>query len=436
MLPLTGIRVVDFSRVLAGPHCAKTLLDLGADVVKVEPPSGDLSRKASPNNGEISGYYAQQNAGKRNLSIDLNVEGAREIVAKLCDRADVIVENFRPGALAAFSLGYDTVSLTNPRVVYASISGYGQHGPWRSRMAYAPTVQAETGITANTVAHFGLIESTRSDALSHADVYSGLHAAIAILAALACRERTGVGQYIDVAMAAVMMSVNERVHVDLADEELGDERPILGATDGPFFSGPHGERFASPMSLVGSMSFPFYLAAMRRPDLANDPRFLNPELRLRNLGALHQIVQDWIGTFSDMDSLDAQMDEAKIATGRVRTVKEFAASDWAQEWHAVRTVPDGQGGGVRIPGRPWHFNEQVAPDDGQFAARQGEHNTQLLTELGYGPGDIARLQESGALVQPDRGGASGDLTGTALVAERQEPADGPRAQIAASAAGN
>ena len=436
MLPLTGIRVVDFSRVLAGPHCAKTLLDLGADVVKVEPPSGDLSRKAFPNNGEISGYYAQQNAGKRNLSIDLNVEGAREIVAKLCDRADVIVENFRPGALAAFSLGYDTVSLTNPRVVYASISGYGQHGPWRSRMAYAPTVQAETGITANTVAHFGLIESTRSDALSHADVYSGLHAAIAILAALACRERTGVGQYIDVAMAAVMMSVNERVHVDLADEELGDERPILGATDGPFFSGPRGERFASPMSLVGSMSFPFYLAAMRRPDLANDPRFLNPELRLRNLGALHQIVQDWIGTFSDMDSLDAQMDEAKIATGQVRTVKEFADSDWAHHWQAVRTVPDGQGGEIRIPGRPWHFNEQVAPDDGQFAARQGEHNTQLLTELGYRPGDIARLQDSGALVQPDRGGASGDLTGTALVAELEEPADGPRAQIAASAAGN
>jgi len=407
LLPLTGIRVVDFSRVLAGPHCAKTLLDLGADVIKIEPPSGDLSRKAFPHNGKISGYYAQQNAGKRNLSIDLNVEGAREVVAKLCDRADVIVENFRPGALASFGLGYDTVSLTNPRVVYASISGYGQHGPWRSRMAYAPTVQAETGITANSVTHFGLTESMRSDALSHADVYSGLHAAIAILAALACRERTGVGQYIDVAMAAVMISVNERVHVDLADEELGDERPILGATDGPFFSGPHGERFASPMSLVGSMSFPFYLAAMRRPDLAYDPRFLTPELRLRNLGALHQIVQDWIGTFSDMDSLDAQMDEAKIATGQVRTVKEFAASDWAQDWHAVRTVPDGQGGEIRIPGRPWHFNEQVAPDDGQFAARQGEHSTQLLADLGYGPGDIARLQDSGALVQPDRGGARG-----------------------------
>jgi crotonobetainyl-CoA:carnitine CoA-transferase CaiB-like acyl-CoA transferase len=415
-LPLAGIRVVDFSRVLAGPHCAKTLLDLGADVVKVEPPSGDLSRKAFPSKGEISGYYAQQNAGKRNLSVDLNVTGAREVVATLCDKADVIVENFRPGALGAFGLGYDTVSVTNPRVVYASISGYGQHGPWRSRMAYAPTVQAETGITANTIGHFGLAESMRSDALSHADVYSGLHAAIAILAALACRERTGVGQYIDVAMAAVMMSVNERVHVDLSDEELGDERPILGATDGPFFCGPNGEKFASPMSLVGSMSFPFYLAAMRRPDLADDPRFRTPALRLRNLGALHQIVQDWIGTFSDMDSLDAQLDEAKIATGQVRTLKEFAASDWVQDWHAVRTVPDGQGGEIRIPGRPWHFIQQVepddiqqagpddiqqaGPDDGQFAARQGEHNTQLLTELGYRPEDIARLQDSGALVQP------------------------------------
>jgi len=111
-LPLEGIRVIDFSRVLAGPHCAKTLLDLGADVVKIEPPSGDISRKAFPNKGEISGYYAQQNAGKRNLSIDLNIAGARDVVAKLCDEADVIVENFRPGALAAFGLDYATVSVT------------------------------------------------------------------------------------------------------------------------------------------------------------------------------------------------------------------------------------------------------------------------------------------------------------------------------------
>jgi crotonobetainyl-CoA:carnitine CoA-transferase CaiB-like acyl-CoA transferase len=401
-LPLAGIKVVDFSRVLAGPHCAKTLLDLGAEVIKIEPPAGDLSRKAFPGKGEISGYYTQQNAGKRNISVDLNVAGAREVVMRLCEDADVIVENFRPGALAAFGLDYETVSVTNPRVVYASLSGYGQHGPWRSRMAYAPTVQAETGITANTNDHFARGDNLRSDSLSHADVYTGLHGVIGILAGLNERARTGKGQYIDVAMAGVMLSINERVHADLSDEELGDERAILGATDGPFFTGPGGEPFASPMSLVGSMSFPFYLAAMRRPDLGNDPRFLTPQLRAKNLAALHGIVQDWIHTFADMASLDAQMDEAKIATGRVRTVKQFAESDWAREWNAVRTVSDRAGGEIKIPGRPWHFAGQVIEADMQIAAYQGEHNTAVLAAFGYSQEEIAALIASGALVEPRR----------------------------------
>ena len=115
---LHGIRVVDFSRV-------------GAEVIKIEPPAGDLCRRAFPSAGGISRYYAQQNAGKRNVSIDLNVPGARDVIARLCEVADVIVENFRPGALAAFGLDWESVSARNPRVVYASISGYGQHGPWR-----------------------------------------------------------------------------------------------------------------------------------------------------------------------------------------------------------------------------------------------------------------------------------------------------------------
>ena len=398
-LPLEGIRVVDFSRVLAGPHCAKTLLDLGAEVIKLEPPGGDLSRKAFPSQGEISGYYAQQNAGKRNLSIDLNAPGAREAALRLCDTADVIVENFRPGALASFGLGYESVSARNPGVVYASISGYGQHGPWRSRMAYAPTVQAETGITANTADHF---ERTDHCAATRSRTPTSTPACTPPSPSWPASPngRTGQGQYIDVAMAAVMLSINERVHADLSDEDLGDERPILGATDGPFFTGPHGERFASPMSLVGSMSFPFYLAAMRRPDLGRDPRFRTPELRLRNLDALHRIVQEWIWTFADMESLDAQLDEAKIATGQVRSVKEFAASDWAREWDAVRTVSDRSGGEIRIPGRPWHFADQVAADEDQLAARQGEHNAEVLSELGFSAAEIEVLEAAGALVQP------------------------------------
>lgn len=396
-LPLAGIKVVDFSRVLAGPHCGKTLLDLGADVTKLEPPSGDLSRRAFPNDGSVSGYYAQQNAGKRNLSVDLTVPGATEIALRLCDEADVIVENFRPGALAAFGLDYESVSARNPRVVYASISGYGQHGPERSRMAYAPTVQAETGLTAITAAHFGN-DGLRSDSLSHADVYSGLHAAIAILACLSQRERTGRGQYVDVAMAAVMMSINERVHAELADDDLGDERPILGAVDGPALIGPGGERFVSPMSLVGSMSFPFYLAAMRRGDLADDPRFLTPELRLQNMDDLIQIIQDWILTFSDMATLDAQMDEAKVATGQVRSVREFAESDWSSAWGAVRTVSASSGTKYRIPGRPWHFADSAELIEDQFVPRQGENNSEILTELGFSNEDIAEMARTGAIV--------------------------------------
>jgi crotonobetainyl-CoA:carnitine CoA-transferase CaiB-like acyl-CoA transferase len=410
MAPLSGIRVVDFSRVLAGPHCAQTLLDLGAEVIKIEPPSGDMTRRAFPRTGEISGYYAQQNAGKRNISIDLNVEGAREIALRLCDEADIIVENFRPGTLAGFGLGYDDVAARNPHVVYTSISGYGQHGSWRARAAYAPTVQAETGITEMSNAHWGTPQDRpRSDSLSHADVYSGLHAAIAILAALNERSVTGRGQYIDVAMAAVMLAINERVHVDLSDAELGDEPPILGATDCVFFIGPDGTRFISPVSLVSSLSFPFYLAAMRRPDLAADPRFATPTDRRRNLEALREIVQSWIWTFTDMASMEAQLDEAKIPAGSLRDIAEFATTEWAAQWGATRTVPDGAGARITVPGQPWHFtnaakpNESTDPaDNGQEPdrqpARQGEHNEEVLHELGYSDDDISDFTIRGVLV--------------------------------------
>ena len=206
-------------------------------------------------------------------------------------------------------------------------------------MAYAPTIQAETGITANTADHFERIDKLRSDALSHADVYSGLHAAIAILACLPSGSAPA-GQYIDVAMASVMLSVNERVHADLSDEELGAERPILGATDGPFFAGPHGERFASPVSLVGSMSFPSTWPPCGG-QISARTRGPTPELRLRNLEALHRIVQEWIWTFGDMESLDAQLDRQD----RDRTgphTKEFTDSEWARTWKRCGPCPTGR----------------------------------------------------------------------------------------------
>ena len=142
--PLSGIRVVDFSRVLAGPLCARTLQDLGAEIIKVEPPSPDVSRFAFPSTDGMSGYYAQQNAGKRNVSINLNVPGAYELALKLCDTADIVVENFRAGTLGFFGLDYETLSKRNPRLVYASITGYGQGGPWRRSAEAVITASAPT----------------------------------------------------------------------------------------------------------------------------------------------------------------------------------------------------------------------------------------------------------------------------------------------------
>jgi crotonobetainyl-CoA:carnitine CoA-transferase CaiB-like acyl-CoA transferase len=323
------------------------------------------------------------------------------------------VENFRPGTLAGFGLGYDDVAARNPHVVYASISGYGQHGSWRARAAYAPTVQAETGITEMSNAHWDApADRPRSDSLSHADVYSGLHAAIAILRALNERSVTGRGQYIDVAMASVMLAINERVHADLSDTELGDEPPILGATDCVFFIGPDRKRFISPLSLVSSLSFPFYLAAMRRPDLAADPRFATPQDRRRNLAALHEIVRRWIWSFTDVASLDAQLDEAKIPIGALRDISECADTDWAAQWGATRTVPDGAGGRITVPGRPWHFggntkpnesgdateNVDTGPEPDRRPARQGEHNEEVLRELAFSDGEISDFTSRGVLV--------------------------------------
>ncbi|KOG60994.1 MULTISPECIES: CaiB/BaiF CoA transferase family protein [Streptomyces] len=405
-LPLHGLRVVDFTRVLAGPHCGKHLLDLGADVIKIEPPTGDVSRLSFPKQGAISGYYAQQNAGKRNISIDLNIPEARKIALELCDTADVVIENFRPGALGFFGLDYESVARRNPRVVYVSMSGYGQRGPWRSRMAYAPTVQAETGFTSNTLRHFDLADGDdrQTDPLSHADVYTGLHGLVAVLAALNHRHATGEGQYVDVAMAAVMTSINERTHYDLSGIDLGAEPPILGAADVNFFISPEGREFVISASLVSSLTFPFYLNAMRRHDLADDPLFRTPELRARHIHKLRAIVQTWIYTFDDMASLDAQLDEAKMASGYVRTPEDFAAGEWAQTWPAVREVPDRAGGRITIPGSPWHFgsnNEEPAAVE-QIPAFQGEHNHAVLSELGYDEDTIANLVAKGALVEPDR----------------------------------
>ena len=389
--PLAGIRVVDFTRVLAGPHCTKVLRDLGADIVKIEPPAGDTGRSGQPHVGAMSLYFAQQNAGKRAISVDLNYAPAQDLVAQLCRDADVIVENFRPGTLDLFGLNYQAVAAMNPSVVYVSISGYGQTGPWKNRPAFAPTVQAESGFTEIIKRHYGeTLTEVTNDAYNHADVYTGLQGAIATLAALNHRNRTGEGQHVDVAMVASMLSVNDRVSYELSGIDVEGEPLALSAPESPVFELPDGSHITIAASPFSTFVFMRYCSMMRRNDLLLDARFVTAELRRANWAELHAEIKAWVLTFRTQEELEAQVSEAGLAVGVIRTVAEIADSDWAADRGAIREVDDRSGGTARVPGPPWLFSTSQLPDVG-LPPFQGEHNREILTALGLGDPEIDKL---------------------------------------------
>jgi crotonobetainyl-CoA:carnitine CoA-transferase CaiB-like acyl-CoA transferase len=227
---------------------------------------------------------------------------------------------------------------------------------------------------------------------------SDSEAVIAVLAALRARETSGRGQYIDVAMAAVMIAVNERAHVDLDGVDVGAESAVLGATDGPHFVRPGGERFVAAQSITGTMAFPNYLRATRRADLLRDPRFATVAARQANYAALHAEIQTWMLTFRDLASLDAQLDESKIAIGQVRTLQELGQTEWAAWWGAVWEVPDRRGGTFKLNGLPWHFSRDV-PDPLSQPALRGEHNGEVFGELGYSAAELQDYATDGVLVE-------------------------------------
>jgi CoA:oxalate CoA-transferase len=378
--PLEGLKVIDFTRVLAGPYCTKILRDLGAIVTKIEPPSGDVGRAGVPHVGPMSLYYIQLNAGKRTISVDLNWIEGRELIKELCSDADIVVENFRPGTLDRFGFGYAQVREYNPKVIYASLSGYGQATTWKTRPAFAPTIQAETGLTDILEQHYGAaLSEPRNDACSHADLYTGLQGVVAILAALNQRNATGEGQQVDVSMAATMLSVNERAGAQMSGIDTQGEPFALGAPESHIFLLPDGRKLTIAASPVFTPIFGRFCAMMRRSDLLVDPRFATPYLRKENLLALLDEVRAWILTFTDLQQLQAQVSEAGLAIGVVRSTRDLAESEWASEWGAVVDVDDRAGGTVRMPGAPWKFSGSALPPPGQ-PSFQGEHNMEVFSE--------------------------------------------------------
>ena len=394
--PLEGIRVLDFTRVLSGPHATRMLSDLGAEVIKVEPPMGDMTRFAMPRVNSLSSYFIQQNVGKKNISLDMTKPQAVELLKKLVSHCDVVIENFRPGVMHKMGLDYETLSQLNPRLIYTSITGYGATGPWTTRRAYAPVVNAESGITK----HQGDVRGGQyaNDPHSHGDVYTALEAASAILAALYQREHTGVGQYIDVSMAETMLYVNEHAHNQMwtGVEPVGEIRsfqpadyPVLTVADGSMVvvSGHPAERG----------TFDFFVAAMQQPELLSDSRFSDVATRLEHFDELMDIMKAWAKTVPTSDEIENRLSQYQLAVGRLRSVSELADTQWAHEREAVVLVSDRGDSTVRIPNSPWHFSGSDTTTQGD-AKYRGEDNRAIFSEItGLSSEEIVQLENDGVL---------------------------------------
>lgn len=390
--PLDGIVVIDLTRVLSGPHCTRMLADMGADVIKVEPPSGDLTRFSTPRRRGVASYFAQQNTGKRNLSVDLSTEAGSRILTELAGKADVLVENYRPGVMAKLGHGPDELCAANPRLIYASLSGYGQTGPWVHRRAYAPVVEAESGFIASQGnARAGAYSK---DPHSHADVYTAVETASAILAALYQRERTGRGQTIDVSMAETMLYVNEHLH-DVLWEGDDDPNWIRSFRPGDYIvmQVANGESLIVSGHPAERGTFDYFIAAMGRTDLADDERFRDVASRIANFDELRRIIVNFAATVSDADAFEEIFAAHQLAVGRVRQPGDLADTEWARERKATVEIDDRNGGTIRLPNVPWRFGD--APDVAVSGVPKyrGEDNRTVLGEfLGYSDDEIDRLE--------------------------------------------
>ena len=396
--PLHGVRVLDLTRVLSGPHATRMLADLGAQVIKLEPPDGDLTRFSAPRVGSMPTYFLQQNAGKASLSLDLSHPDGAALLRQVVAHCDVVVENFRPGVMDRLGLGPDALRATNPRLIYASISGYGATGPWRHRRAYAPVIGAESGMTRAQADGRG--GEVVNDPHSHADVYTAMECATAILAALYQREHTGRGQWIDVSMAETMLYVNEHVHDHLYDGPVNPnwirsfqphQYPVLTVADGTTMvvSGHPAERG----------TFDRFVAAMGRTDLVDDPRFADVPARLAHLDDLMTSMRQWAAALPDAATLEALLDAQGLAAGVVRTVRDLADSDWAQQRGSIARVDDRRGGTVRVPAPPWRFSD-ASVGDYRGPRFRGEDNHAVLRDLlGVDDDTLADLDARGVLSQ-------------------------------------
>jgi crotonobetainyl-CoA:carnitine CoA-transferase CaiB-like acyl-CoA transferase len=403
--PLAGIRVIDCSTVLAGPYCTMLLSDLGADVVKVEPPEGDGTRGWGPpwvgsekKGSRTAAYFLAVNRDKRSIRLDLRTEDGREVLRRLLAGADVLVENFRVGGFARLGFDDETLRALNQRLVHLAISGYGPDGPAADRPGYDFVIQAESGLMSITGAPDGEGGEPTKVGVAIADVVTGLHGAVAVLGALAGRERSGAdgaGARIDTSIleSALAVLVNQAQNAFVtgaAPGRRGNAHPNIvpyetfATADGTIAIGVGSER-----------QWPRFCAALDLPELADDPRFVTNELRVDHRAELRPLLAARLATDTTTAWLD-RFEAAEVPCGPIRNVVEAFAARQAQARGMAVEVEHPAFGVLRQVGAPFSI-DGVKPRPRRAPPLLGEHTDEILAELGYDDRAVVALREAGAV---------------------------------------
>lgn len=392
--PLEGIRVVDLTRVVSGPCCTLALANMGADVIKIEPPEGDLMRKAKPRRGGVALYWAQVNCGKRCVCVDLSNRAGQQLVRQLALTADVVVENFRPGVMARLGLDPAELRAEKPELIICSISGYGQSGLAAKRRAYAPIIHAEIGLIDLGAAPRGI--DPVPEPVSHADFAAGSQAATAICAALFARTRTGHGTHLDISMAETLLASMEWTAIE-ANGGMGDQIPTFYPAKAAMVRLGDGSWAQLPGSPASS--FPSLARAMGRPELLADERFASHETRWTHLEDMLEIIRDWAVGFPNREALEAALDAERIPVGAVGRIRDLVDEPWVRERGVFVELDDGEGGTMLLPRSPSRSTDYEVGLSGR-PALQGEHNREVFAEtLGLDDATLDQLEADGILLK-------------------------------------
>ena len=375
----TGVRVLDLSMYLAGPYCSRLMADMGADIIKVEPPSGDFLRSAPPMRDDSSAYFGHLNCGKRSVCIDLKQPEGIEIIKRLLEETDVLLENFRPGVMARFGLDYEAVKLIKPDIVYCSVSGYGQTGPSASLPAFAPIIHASSGFEMQSIRYEADIERPIANRNCMADYLAATHALAGIGAALFRRATTGKGDYLDVALM-------DTVHNAMGYEYVDAQFP--GQTTPTFRPMRTLDGFIS-MAPVSEGNFKSLTRAANRPDWLEDPRFVTREQRIIHWQAFLDVIESWTKTITSVQAESALAREGCPAS-TYRSIAESQVDPQVQARGSAVTVEDASGT-YQVANCPIQFTDATA-DARKTVPLLSEHAQEILVAAGYSIDEVKALR--------------------------------------------